>query len=100
FRASFSCDRANKDAQCIPVLPMSLRFSAPIKRADAAAIRLVDAKGKAWPAAPQPAKGIDWVDSVTFGPGFPEMTTFRIELPANLRDDTGRGLANARSFPL
>jgi uncharacterized protein YfaS (alpha-2-macroglobulin family) len=100
FRASFSCDRANKDAQCIPVLPMSLRFSAPIKRVDAAAIRLVDAKGKAWPAAAQPAKGIDWVDSVTFGPGLPEMTTFRIELPANLRDDAGRALANARSFPL
>ena len=35
FRASFSCSRVNKDAQCMPILPLSLSFSAPIAKADA-----------------------------------------------------------------
>lgn len=42
FRASFTCDRVNKDAQCIPILPLSLSFTAPIAKSDAAKIRLVD----------------------------------------------------------
>ena len=29
FRASFTCERVNKDAQCIPILPLSLSFTAP-----------------------------------------------------------------------
>ena len=36
----------------------------------------------------------------TFGPGLPERQQFRLELPANLKDDAGRALANAHSFPL
>src|SRR6185295_13190711 len=30
FQARFTCDRVNKDAQCLPILPMRLAFSAPI----------------------------------------------------------------------
>ena len=36
FRASFSCERVNKEAQCIPILPLTLSFSAPIAPRDAA----------------------------------------------------------------
>src|SRR4051812_20466204 len=50
FRASFTCDRVNADAQCIPILPLSLSFTASITKSDAQAIRLVDAAGKAYPA--------------------------------------------------
>ncbi|MEO8754899.1 MAG: alpha-2-macroglobulin, partial [Casimicrobiaceae bacterium] len=50
FRASFTCDRVNKDAQCIPILPLTLSFTASIAKADAQKIRLVDAAGKAYPA--------------------------------------------------
>ena len=32
FRASFTCERVNKDAQCIPILPLSLSFTAPIAK--------------------------------------------------------------------
>ena len=31
FTAKFSCERVNANAQCIPVLPMSLSFTAPIE---------------------------------------------------------------------
>jgi uncharacterized protein YfaS (alpha-2-macroglobulin family) len=100
FRASFSCSRVNKDAQCMPILPLSLSFSAPIAKADAEKIRLVDAANKAYP--PNVAKDDDGsgVTSLTFGPGLPEKQRFRIELPEGLKDDAGRTLANARSFPL
>jgi hypothetical protein len=98
FRASFTCDRVNKDAQCIPILPMTLNFSAPISMADAAKIQLVDAGGKATTGKAQGEAG--GVTTVTFGPGLPEKQRFRIELPADLKDDAGRALSNARSFPL
>ena len=99
FRASFSCDRVNKDAQCIPILPMTLAFSAPIARADAVKIRLVDAAGKAMPAT-LPKDDGSGITSVTFGPGLAERARYRVELPDGLKDDAGRPLANARSFPL
>ena len=35
FQARFTCDRVNKDAQCLPVLPMRLAFTAPVPRAAA-----------------------------------------------------------------
>ncbi len=100
FRASFSCPRANKNAQCIPILPMRLAFSAPIKRTDAAQIRLLDDAGHVLPARLDNANGDPWVDGVSFGPGLAEMTAYRIELPAALKDDAGRPLANAAQFPL
>ena len=100
FRASFSCDRVNKDAQCIPILPMSLSFSAPIAKADADRIRLVDAANKSYAAKVPKDADVSGVTSVTFGPPLPEKQRFRIELPEGLKDDAGRTLANARSFPL
>jgi uncharacterized protein YfaS (alpha-2-macroglobulin family) len=99
FRASFTCDRVNKDAQCIPILPLSLSFTAPVAKADAEKIRLVDATGKAFPAQLPKDEG-NGIESVTFGPGLPEKQQFRLELPDGLKDDAGRPLANAKSFPL
>ena len=100
FRASFSCERINKNSRCIPILPMSLSFTAPISQRDAAKIRLVDGAGKAYKAkVTEPAEG-NGITSVAFGPGLPEQTSFRIELPDELKDDAGRLLSNAASFPL
>jgi len=44
----------NKDAQCIPILPLTLSFTASISARDAARIRLVDSTGKIYK--PRPAK--------------------------------------------
>ncbi len=99
FRASFSCDRVNKDAQCIPILPLSLSFTAPIAYADAKRIRLVDATGKVWPSSVTSGDA-GGADGVRFGPGLPERQTFRLEVPVGLKDDAGRPLSNAASFPL
>ena len=37
---------------------------------------------------------------MSFGPGLPEKTAFRLEMPADLSDDAGRPLTNAATFPL
>ncbi len=98
FRASFSCERVNKDAQCIPIQPLRLSFTAPVAARDAAKIRLVASSGRIFQ--PQLTREDDVVNGVAFGPGLPESESFRLELPAGLKDDAGRRLANASSFPL
>ncbi|MEO8738998.1 MAG: MG2 domain-containing protein, partial [Casimicrobiaceae bacterium] len=100
FRATFSCQRVNKDAQCIPIQSFSLAFAAPVARNEAAKIRLVDATGKRYATQLPLQKEGDTVDAVNFGPGLPEQQTFKLELPPGLKDDAGRALENAHSFPL
>lgn len=105
FSAEFHCDRVNKDAQCIPVLPMTLNFSAPVKIEDAKKIRmtqgnLLTGKKAYQPVIPTQSDGSGFVQYLSFNPPFPPNSEFSIELPASLRDDAGRVLNNAARFPL
>lgn len=97
FSASFSCDRLNENANCAPILPMRLSFTAGIPREQAAKIRLTgDTKRKAkLPDGDEPL-----VEYVEFESPFPEGGHFKVELPDGLKDDSGRDLENASSFPL
>jgi uncharacterized protein YfaS (alpha-2-macroglobulin family) len=97
FAARFECRRVRADAGCLPLGPLALRFSAPVPRELAARVRLVDAGGKAWPVDPGDAPVSE---AVEFAGPFPESARFRVEVPADLRDDAGRALANAGRFPL
>lgn len=100
FSAEFHCERVNKDAQCIPVLPMNLGFSAPIKLEDARKIRLMLGKQVIQPVLAKEGDEVEYVQNLSFNPPFPPKSEFRIELPANLRDDSGRTLNNAARYPL
>jgi uncharacterized protein YfaS (alpha-2-macroglobulin family) len=100
FAASFSCRRANPAAGCLPFAPMQLRFSAPIARASAQKITLRGAQKAHKPTLPDASQAGDWVDAVSFDGPFPEQAAFKLEIPADLRDDAGRRLANQRRFPL
>ncbi|HZP92265.1 MAG TPA: MG2 domain-containing protein [Burkholderiales bacterium] len=101
FEARFTCERVNAEAQCLPILPMRLSFTAPVPRAAAAKIVLKPAMGAAVAATlPDPKSGGDFVDEVTFPGPFPERAQMTLEVPADLVDDAGRKLANARRFPL
>lgn len=101
FTARFHCERVNKDAQCTPVLPMSLDFSAPIRLEDAKRIQLVVGGAKRIKPTIMKNDGHSgFVQRLSFNPPFPPSAKFRLELPPNLRDDSGRTLTNAAHFPL
>lgn len=99
FKADLQCERENKRAHCLPLRPMQLSFSAPIARAFAQGIALIDAQEKRW-TSELPGEQEEFVSGVTFKGPFPEDTTFRLELPSGLTDDAGRSLLNISSFPL
>lgn len=120
FIAEFSCSRENPQADCIPFLPLSVNFTAPLAKDKARKILLRAASPRANPAAAGKKKtdktvaaGPDkrtWtavldeneadVRFVTFKGPFPEKANFTIELPPVLEDDAGRRLVNAGQFPL
>jgi hypothetical protein len=100
FLAEFSCEREQARAPCLPLRPMTLRFNTPVPRAQALAVRLQPASGEAL----QPRADADdrspSLGEIRFAAPLPESMRFRIVLPAGFKDDTGRTLANAATFPL
>ncbi|WP_395400633.1 hypothetical protein ACHMW6_24305 [Pseudoduganella sp. UC29_106] len=101
FSARFSCERMRRGGHCIPILPMTLSFSAPVSMADAGAIRLTGPRGASWtPQFGAEQAKASHVDSVSFVGPFPEKATLKLALPPQLRDDAGRTLINQSRFPL
>lgn len=107
FTAEFSCERESAGAPCLPLRPLTLRFNAPVPREMAAGVRLVPlAPAGAATTAPVAPKLDDedrraaTLSEVRFAAPLPENTRFQITLPAELKDESGRTLANAGSFPL
>ena len=99
FAVNFSCTREKSGAACNPVGEMRVEFSAPVSRLRAEGIALVAADGTPRP----PAKSdpdADLVTSVVFPGPFPENASFRVELPADLSDETARAPVNAGRYPL
>ncbi len=99
FEASFSCERENAQAACLPMRPMRLSFNAPVQRKLAQAIRL-SSSGKTYEASIDDDEGDELVEAVVFKELFPEKTNFKVELPRGFQDTSGRTLVNADSFPL
>ncbi len=98
FEIKQSCERVKPDAGCVPVLPITLNFSAPVEAALAARIELLKADGKTVrPTLDAQAKA---VESVRFNGPFSAHSEVRIKLPAGFRDDAGRSADNAADFPL
>jgi hypothetical protein len=97
FTASFSCSRTNPQAACIPVLPMTLQFSAPVATEVALRARL---EGAGFSLAPTAENDSPFVQRLTFAAPLPEDAKLQLRLPDGLTDDAGRELANASRFPL
>ncbi|MBY0280374.1 alpha-2-macroglobulin, partial [Candidatus Binatia bacterium] len=97
FTAEMRCQRENARAGCIPLTPIVLHFSAPVPWSAASRVQLVGPDGKAY-AKRTPDSPEQSVSQVTFAGPFPESTTLRLEVPADLQDDAGRALANASDF--
>lgn len=98
FRAEMSCSRDNPEAPCSPLGYVLIQFSAPVSLADAKQVTLVDGTGKQYRAKIDETSSP--VDVVTFPGPFPERALMKVTIPPAVRDDAGRPLENAASFPL
>ncbi|MEI6000597.1 alpha-2-macroglobulin [Paraburkholderia bengalensis] len=99
FAASFSCERENAKAPCTPLRPLRVQFNAPILRTDADKILLRGPNGDIKPTFPADDKDPQ-TSTVEFAAPLPERAELTIELPAHLKDVSGRALTNADLFPL
>ncbi|CAM8647919.1 Alpha-2-macroglobulin, bait region domain containing protein [Comamonadaceae bacterium] len=101
FAATFSCERENAQAACLPIRPLQLSFNAPVPAKLLQAIRLSDGKNTFKPVLAEDSGDEDnVVNSVRFEGGLPEQAQLTITLPKDFKDASGRTLRNADSFPL
>ena len=100
FTAEFTCERERAQSPCLPLRPMTVRFSSPISRKDAGKIRLAPDSGDSVKPFFDKDDRSEEVTDVTFMPPLPESTAMRVKLPDGLRDVTGRKLDNEGAFPL
>ncbi len=100
FTVDFSCERERANAPCLPIRPVRLIFSEAVPRAEALKIRLKGPQGLALaPAVPPEDKQAE-LNELRFPLPLAENTQYSVELPAGLKDRSGRALSNAASFPL
>ena len=104
FSVSFSCERENAQAACLPIRPMRLNFNAPVPRKLAEAIRLSSGKDTLKPVFDRDdssaGDGDSVVNQVIFKPLFAEQTQFTLTLPKDFKDASARAPVNADSFPM
>jgi uncharacterized protein YfaS (alpha-2-macroglobulin family) len=101
FQATFHCARENPQADCLPISPMRVSFSAPVLWTDARKTVLRGSGGRTWQVEKdESAEDEKYVQSLRFAGPFPEKAEFQIELATNIKDDAGRQLENASRFPL
>ena len=102
FRARFTCERERQEAPCSPFSDLRLEFTAQFdaKKAAAARLTLPDGSTRS-PQGPQGEGELEtMVSSLSFKGPFPQNVSLKIELPADIKDESGRPLTNANSFPL
>ncbi len=102
FAATFACERENAQAACLPIRPMRLHFTAPVARKLLEGIKLASDKQTYSPSFEQDEEGDadNVVSRVSFKGLFAEQTSFKLTLPKEFKDASGRPLVNADSFPL
>lgn len=99
FKASFSCDRINAKTACSPLGKLWVSFNSAVPKSQADQVKvLVD--GKIIKPMSEEAGEDNLVYSLTFDGTFTPKADIQVNLPQNIKDDTGRVLANADKFPL
>ena len=100
FTARLSCPRARADMGCDPIEALTVQFSAPVLRADAMKVRLEIAPGRQLAPKNDTSDHSVTVSQVSFAAPLPPAITAHLLMPQGFHDESGRGLANARRFPL
>ncbi|NYT25697.1 alpha-2-macroglobulin [Alcaligenaceae bacterium] len=98
FTATLRCTRERAGRPCLPVAPIEVAFSAPVPREALAGMSL-KAGDRLFDAA-QDDEDEGPVSYLSYPGPFPAGASLTLTLPDGLRDDAGRGLANADRYPL
>src|SRR5262245_41236711 len=87
FTASLTCPRENPDAECIPITPVRLTFSAPVAASEVRKAVVRGPGNRRWLAEIAGyEKDNPYVQGVIFKGPFPELAAFTLEIPAGLKD--------------
>lgn len=100
FRAQFSCTREKPEQPCLPLLNLSLNFTASFSHKQGNEVFLLDPKGKKIFAKNENGVSSGSISSLEFEGPFAENAKYELHLPKNLKDENQRPLANADQFPL
>jgi hypothetical protein len=102
FLAKLSCEREKAGAPCSPLSAVTVEFTAHAEAKLLQKIRLVTPDGARSPNDPDrdSSRRENMARSVSFPGPYPQNAELRLELPSGIKDDAGRPLANAASFPL
>jgi uncharacterized protein YfaS (alpha-2-macroglobulin family) len=101
--AELTCERERANAPCLSIRPITVSFSEPIDRDLALKVRLKGPNGVSLaPSAPtdQGQQSAKWLSTVRFPAPLAEQQDYLLELPSGIKDESGRPLSNAASFPM
>ena len=101
FRASVSCEREKPAAPCSPLGDLRVEFSVPVDGKRLAGARLLTPQGARSPQSLE-ADGsrANTTSALVFKRPLPADAELTVDLPAGIKDEAGRALDNAASFPL
>ncbi len=100
FTAKLSCEREKAGAPCSPLSAIQLSFNAAVDVKFFDKIRLSTAEGQRRPLPLDRENPQATFEDISFPGPMPQHAELKLELPADLKDDAGRSLANANKFPL
>ena len=99
FTASMGCERENAQAACMPIRPITLKFSAPVPRRLVEQMRLRSDTAEHAPVIEDGLEADALLERVQFPAPLPERTGFTLTLPPDLKDASGRPLAKFAAAP-
>jgi alpha-2-macroglobulin len=99
FSLSFYCNKENAKAACSPFSDFYLNFNSYVSVKQLRQITLRNSNKTFFPNIPDDTLDERMLSSVAIKGPFLESSTFSLEIPADLKDDSGRSLKNQKKFP-
>ncbi len=100
FSLSFYCNKENAKAACTPFSDFYINFNSFVSVKQLKNITLKNSSKTFIPSIPEGTSEDGLLSSITIKGPFPENSTFSLDIPSDLKDDSGRIIKNHKKFPL